>query len=219
MCEALDSASSAAKMMIITILNGSRGHYLCCNSVPILVPKWFFIIQILRISVSIKLQCMLWSRSLKTNLLELLLYQGMLRVSLGSCRFQVGGPKPEWCSEVNSTGRSSRGRGSSSRGSAHLWPPWHQAHTRCTGMHADIQNTHMCWLNMWLMQCLREITCKVLTEHNLIRMTSSKCQSGICEYRRWGLQTPSKTLSSSLYPWSIHYLLIISWYIKKIWQK
>lgn len=143
MCEALGSASSAAKMMRIIIVNGSRGHYLCCNSIPILVPKWFFIIQILRISVSTKLQCMLWRRSLKTNFLELLLYWGMLRVSLGSCRFQVGGPKLDWYSEVNSTGHSSRGCGfcdSRSRGSgAQLWPPWHQAHTRCTGMHADIQ--------------------------------------------------------------------------------
>lgn len=133
-------------------------------SVPILVPKWFFTIQILRISVSTKLQCMLWSRSLKSNLLELLLYWGTLRVSLGSCRFQVGSPKLDWCSEVNSTGRSSRRRGfcdSSSRGSdAHLWPPWHQAHTRCTGVHADPQSTHTCWLNMQLMQCLREILAK-----------------------------------------------------------
>lgn len=147
----------------------------------------------------------------------------MLRVNLGRCRFQVGSPKLDWCSEVNSTGRSSRKRGfcdSSSRGSdAHLWPPWHQAHTRCTGVHADTQNTHTYWLNMRLMQCLREITCKVLTGHNLIRTTSCKCQSGICEYRRWGLQTPpSKTLSSSLYPWIIYYLLIISWYIEKCYK-
>lgn len=37
MCEALGSASSAAKIKIIIILNASRGHYLCSNSVPILV--------------------------------------------------------------------------------------------------------------------------------------------------------------------------------------